>query len=265
MKHLVSDVAMLRTLQTAGPAPMPSPPAKCRQCSMVFPAPGFFFSNSTNITLKGTSGSPCPYCGGFYDILDGVYDFVGDAITLLSGPDATLQVLRRAAIIVRDSQAAGESPEKTVERVAEILPGFERAKGYARSFAVGVALWALQYAAGKMADVHVDPLMGKDAPPPVEISAVIKDAVEQAMKARDDAALHAGIAQRRLEKSPTVTSGLAGKVNPTGPQFPKSIAKLQSDLNKRYAQERLNRMPKRPKNVMSKQKNSTDRQDDSDQ
>jgi hypothetical protein len=70
---------------------MPMMPAICETCNATFPS-GFFFSNATEIYLEGNTAGPCPKCGGMGRIPDGLYDFVGSSIRLLTGPARTVEV-----------------------------------------------------------------------------------------------------------------------------------------------------------------------------
>lgn len=214
------------------------PPAKCRSCGMVGPAFGFAMQNSRSISFKGCTDGPCPNCGGTRDVLDGVYDAVGPVLTLLSGPATTFEVLKRAAMVVRDSREAGESEEKTIERVAEILPSFKKFKGQASKVTVWLALTALTYLGGKFADKVVDPLLKGEDKTQLEIHAMLKDAAEHAQKQRELAAQRAGVQEPSLpgssSRSRPTQSGTARKGEPIKPQFPKSMAKVEREWNKSH-------------------------------
>lgn len=120
------------------------PPAKCGKCGLVFHATGIAVSNSTNVTMTGNSQS-CPRCGHMANIGDGVYDFIGDRVKLIDGPPATIEMLEALAQTVRDSIAAGEAPEKTIERIGAIDPRILRFKKFAGAavLAIGALVdWA---------------------------------------------------------------------------------------------------------------------------
>lgn len=99
------------------------PPAKCSNpaCRFIFPCTAIAASNSTNISFAGCS-TQCPNCGAVAVIGDGTYDFLGDQVSLISGPESTAEMLRALAQTVRDSIAAGEAPEKTIERIGALDP-----------------------------------------------------------------------------------------------------------------------------------------------
>src|SRR5512136_1169416 len=59
-------------------------PAVCDSCGVIFSSV-FEVSDSTNISFYGCGSGPCPKCGGDGHIPDGVYNFIGNTIELLSG------------------------------------------------------------------------------------------------------------------------------------------------------------------------------------
>ena len=103
------------------------PPGKCRKCGAIFPATAFAASNSLGITFRGCATS-CPNCGGLADVLDGTYNFIGDTVELLSGPESTIEALKKLAQVVKTSVEAGEPPEKTMEKAIEAFPPLRKLK-----------------------------------------------------------------------------------------------------------------------------------------
>lgn len=224
---------------------MSHPPAKCRNCSEIFPALGYRIENSHNISFFGNSYSPCPYCGGTADVLDGVYDFVGNAVKLVSGPATTWEALRSAAKIISDSQAAGESAEKTLERASEILPSLRNLKGKVQS----LLLAAVFYAITKLADHYVDPLLDPPELTPAVIQTIVQDAVAEGLRRHDAAAKAAKISKVPTDQTlntPSVKT--SSDMEPIPPQFPKSMEKLLRQMAERYgikpAQRIFDRNPK---------------------
>jgi hypothetical protein len=96
---------------------MPSLPAFCDTCGTAFPS-GFVFENSTNVTLSGNKSGPCPNCGGMGHIPDGVFNFVGSTIEILSAPKRTVKELNRLAQVA--AQIKQELPE--LSSLANLLP-----------------------------------------------------------------------------------------------------------------------------------------------
>lgn len=209
------------------------PPAKCSNCGLVFHATAIAVSDSINVMITGSRQS-CPQCGHMASIGDGVYDFIGDKVTLTSGPESTADMLRALAQTVRDSIAAGESPEKTVERAAEFLPWLSGWKGRLAATAFNILVG---WAGGKMLDKAFD---SPPPEPPAITLQELKDAFrEELEKAKQDGLLTqpptpnpasrpSPGAQRHpmLVKFPITAQKLAdyekesGKVN----QFPRGLA-----------------------------------------
>jgi hypothetical protein len=96
-------------------------PAFCDSCGTIFPS-GFEVVNSTNLTFSGCSSGPCPRCGGMGHIPDGVYNFVGNTIELLSGSIRTISELERLGIILREAREGGASPEQINNRIRQEVP-----------------------------------------------------------------------------------------------------------------------------------------------
>lgn len=209
------------------------PPAKCSNCGLVFHATAIAVSDSINVTITDSRQS-CPQCGHMASIGDGVYDFIGDKVTLTSGPESTAEMLRALAQTVRDSIAAGEAPEKTVERAAEFLPWLKSWKG---ALAIQAAGLLINWAGSKALDKIFD---SPPPEPPAITLQQLKDAFrEELEKAKQDGLLiqppppaparspSPGVQRHpMLVKFPITAQKLAdyekesGKVN----QFPRGLA-----------------------------------------
>jgi hypothetical protein len=96
-------------------------PAFCDTCGTVFGS-GMFFDNATNITLSGNRAGPCPKCGGMGHVPDGVFNFVGSTIEILSAPGRTFEELMRFASILREAQAKSQTKEDVAAKVEKELP-----------------------------------------------------------------------------------------------------------------------------------------------
>lgn len=100
---------------------MPNIPAFCDTCGAVFNS-GIFAENSTNISFSGCSAGPCPNCGGMGHIPDGVFNFIGNTIEILSAPERTIAELTRLAQILREAKAKANTREQVVSRIEKELP-----------------------------------------------------------------------------------------------------------------------------------------------
>ncbi len=100
---------------------MPSVPAFCNTCGTVFSS-GIVVENSTNITFSGNLAGPCPSCGGFGHVPDGVFNFIGNTIEILSAPERTIAELMGLANILRQAKAKSETREQVATRIEKELP-----------------------------------------------------------------------------------------------------------------------------------------------
>ena len=100
---------------------MPHLPAFCNSCGSVFKS-GIYVENSIDIGFSNCSAGPCPVCGGMGHIPDGVYNFIGDTIELLSGSQRTVAELKRLAIILSEARKDRLSSEEIISKVDKELP-----------------------------------------------------------------------------------------------------------------------------------------------
>lgn len=100
---------------------MPSVPAFCDTCGTVFNS-GIFVENSTNISFAGNRSGPCPKCGGMGHIPDGVFNFIGSTIEILSAPQRTISELMHLVEILRKAKANSETREQVASRIEKELP-----------------------------------------------------------------------------------------------------------------------------------------------
>lgn len=96
-------------------------PAVCDNCGAIFPS-SFEVENSTNISFSGCGSGPCPACGGKGHIPDGVYNFIGNTIELLSGPSRTVAELERLASIIKKAKERNSSYNDVAKEIEEQLP-----------------------------------------------------------------------------------------------------------------------------------------------
>lgn len=100
---------------------MPIVPAFCDICGAVFPS-GIAVENSRHVVFSGNRSGPCPQCGGMGHVPDGVFNFIGNTIEILSAPERTITELTRLAQILRDAKANKESPEQVADHIRQELP-----------------------------------------------------------------------------------------------------------------------------------------------
>ena len=100
---------------------MPIVPAFCDSCGTAFNS-GIFVENAQHITFAGNRSGPCPKCGGMGHVPDGVFNFVGDTIEILSAPQRTATELLSLARILREARAKSEDKEQVAARLEKELP-----------------------------------------------------------------------------------------------------------------------------------------------
>lgn len=104
---------------------MPAVPAFCDSCGAAF-ASGFFVDNARSVTFSGCSSGPCPACGGMGHVPDGVFNFIGNTIEILSAPNRTVNELRQLANLIKAAEERRAPPEEVAEQIRAELPGFRQ-------------------------------------------------------------------------------------------------------------------------------------------
>ena len=100
---------------------MPSVPAFCDTCGSVFDS-GVVFDNSTNVSFSGVGAGPCPVCDGTGHVPDGVFNFIGETIEILSAPERTVAELTQLSKILQEAQEKGYKLEEVTARIERELP-----------------------------------------------------------------------------------------------------------------------------------------------
>lgn len=96
-------------------------PAVCNNCGTMFPS-DFEVSDSTNISFSDCGAGPCPSCGGMGHIPDGIYNFIGNTIELLSGPSRTVKELHKLSEILEFSRNNNYSHQEVTSAIDKQLP-----------------------------------------------------------------------------------------------------------------------------------------------
>lgn len=104
---------------------MPSVPAFCDTCGTVFNS-GFFVENSMNISFSGNRSGPCPRCGGMGHVPDGVFNFIGNTIEILSAPERTVAELTHLSRILDEAKTKSETREQVASRIEKELPSLSK-------------------------------------------------------------------------------------------------------------------------------------------
>lgn len=96
-------------------------PAICDTCSTIFPS-GFEMVDCTNVRFNNCTSGPCPKCSGVGHIPDGIYNFIGNTIELLSGPSKTISQLTRIAGIVEKAKSTRMSYQEVIREIDNNAP-----------------------------------------------------------------------------------------------------------------------------------------------
>lgn len=149
-------------------------PAVCDNCGSFFPS-SIQLENSRHIAFSNCTSGPCPRCGGMGHIPDGVYNFIGDTIELLSGPGRTVSELERLADILNRARQQDASPEQVAEAIEIETPGLSLLKDILPKSRddlykfIQILLMTISI---------LLPLMKKAEPPKVEVNVVINQVVD---------------------------------------------------------------------------------------
>lgn len=136
---------------------MPHLPAICDNCGTMFPS-GIVMNNCTNVRLSGNKSGPCPSCGGWGSVPDGLFNVLGNVIEIIDAPRKTLEQLSRYVQVLnsaRDENLSREQVKDKIEKdvpelacISDILPK-TRAELYAF---IGLLLAALTFMMSIMED-----------------------------------------------------------------------------------------------------------------
>jgi len=99
-------------------------PALCSSCGALFASRAFNISgNVKNLTLSGNKET-CPFCGGWADIADGVFDVADNVLSIVSAPNITKQMLGAFGAAVKKAYEVKKPPEELAKEVEKIDPSF---------------------------------------------------------------------------------------------------------------------------------------------
>ncbi len=76
---------------------------------------------SGNTLMEGNLVGPCPKCGGLAEIPPGLYRYTDEIISLLSGPQFSVEILKSAKKIL-EATTVQSTIEETIEKVSSISP-----------------------------------------------------------------------------------------------------------------------------------------------
>lgn len=100
---------------------MANVPAVCDFCGGVFPS-GIVAEDALNISFLNVGAGPCPSCGSPSHIPDGIYNFIGNSIELLTRPGRSLAELEHLSTLLRIAQQADTPVDQVREQLTREAP-----------------------------------------------------------------------------------------------------------------------------------------------
>ena len=95
-------------------------PAVCDTCGTIFPSA--IDVAAENVGILGCSSGPCPKCGGYGRIPDGIYSFIDNAILLLSDRMRTKSELYKLVDILKKARQNQSTAQELSEKIQHELP-----------------------------------------------------------------------------------------------------------------------------------------------
>jgi hypothetical protein len=91
------------------------------QCRAAFPATGILGGTGT-VQMTNVHVGPCPACGSYGQILDGLYSFSDELIQFLKGPKESISNLKKVETLLRGLKYLEISKNDVIKQVESISP-----------------------------------------------------------------------------------------------------------------------------------------------
>ena len=97
-----------------------------KQCETIFTIPNLLdVKGSTKIQFTGSKLGPCPKCGSFGKIPDGIYQMINNSLELIKGPQESIDTLLKIKQILQSFTTKSEvSKEEVIDSIQELSPTF---------------------------------------------------------------------------------------------------------------------------------------------
>jgi hypothetical protein len=95
-------------------------PAHCPHCGRVFVSAAFNFGFASTVVLENNRTN-CPFCGQTAQIIDGTFNFLGNAILVRDAPPRTIAILQTLQNALAASQK-GEADAKVLDKIKDASP-----------------------------------------------------------------------------------------------------------------------------------------------
>lgn len=95
------------------------------KCGALFTAPNLMnISGNARIQFKGAKLGPCPNCGSYGSVPDGIYGLIDEAIELTEGPKESFEILQQIQKLLLDFKDNPVDRDKVVEKIKVVSPSF---------------------------------------------------------------------------------------------------------------------------------------------
>lgn len=97
-------------------------PAVCDTCGTIWPTDVSLAQGTSGIGFFGNKASPCPNCGGVGSIPDGIYEFIGETLNIVSSwSPERIQRFTAALELARGAPDARAATEAVIAQHEDLL------------------------------------------------------------------------------------------------------------------------------------------------
>lgn len=108
-----------------------------QSCGAIFPAPNLIGGEGTaTIQMTDTRYGPCPSCGGYGLIPDGVYRYANNVVEFLRGPQESLAALQKVQKLLASIRGQGLTRDEILSQVRDVSPRVASAMEITPSIAI---------------------------------------------------------------------------------------------------------------------------------
>ena len=79
-------------------------------------------SGNATIHMTDTKVGPCPVCSSYGLIPNGIYQYANEAVTLLTGPETSVQVLQQVYELLKKAKSTTLNKEEILKEVEAVSP-----------------------------------------------------------------------------------------------------------------------------------------------
>ena len=98
------------------------------KCGAVFAVPNIVGGpGNVTINMVDSKAGPCPACGAYGQIPNGVYKYANHAVSLLTGPESTVRILRQVHQILKNAKLKTSTKAEILKQVENVSPSTAQA------------------------------------------------------------------------------------------------------------------------------------------